>query len=216
MAWIKPSKKDMAVNFSYSKGDLPARFVAEGRWRPSSRSVSGVGPSGSVSGSSAVNASPPPCAAMSGGSALCIAGRSAPRQVPLLILALVSVAGAPAFLPRPSWAPRAAVGSAVQVVRLHRSSVALPLGRGLPPRAVAQVGFPGPWAVGRPPARQRVPGPGWGPGRGPGNREMTALPAAPSARLVERGAAGAPVRRVSGPVGPPRRTLPEPGGLPPP
>ena len=40
--------------------------------------MSGVGPSGSVSGWSAVNASPPPCAAMSGGSALCLAGRSAP------------------------------------------------------------------------------------------------------------------------------------------
>ena len=38
----------------------------------------GVGPSGSVSGWLAANASPPPCAAMFDGSALCIDGRSAP------------------------------------------------------------------------------------------------------------------------------------------
>ena len=61
--------------------------------------------------------------------------------------------------------------------------------------------------------RRCVPGAGWGPGRGLGDREMTALLAAPSAQLVGRAAAGAPVRRASWPVGPPRRTLPEPGGL---
>ena len=136
-----------------------------------------------------------------------------PRQAPTLVVALVFVVGAPALLPGPPWAPRAAVGSAVQAVRLHRSSVVLPLGRGLPPRAAARVGFPGPRAVGRPPGRQCVPGPGQGPGRGLGDREMTALPAAPAARLVGRGAAGAPVRRASWPVGPPCRTLPDPGGL---
>ena len=42
---------------------------------------------------------------------------------------------------------------------------------------------------------------------------MTALPPAPAARLLGRGAAGALVRRASRPVGPPCRTLPEPGGL---
>ena len=136
-----------------------------------------------------------------------------PRQVPPLVLALMYVARAPAFLSRPSWAPRPAVGSAVQAVRLHSSSVALPLGPGLPPRAAARVGFLGTRAVGRPPGRRCVPGPGRGPGRGLGDREVTALPAAPSARLVGHGDAGAPARRVSWPVGPPHRTLPEPGGL---
>ena len=151
---------------------------------------------------------------------LCSVGRHSaltagplPRQAPPLVLALVSVVGAPAILPRPPWAFRAAVGSAVQVVRLHRSLVAVPLGRGLPPRAAARVGFPGPWAVGRLPGRRCVPGPGRGPGRGLGDREMMALPAALAARLVGRGAAGAPVRRASWPVGPPCRTLPEPVGL---
>ena len=62
----------------FARGAAPARSVADGGRRPSSHSVSGVGPSGSASGWSAVNASPPACAAMSGGSALCVAGRSAP------------------------------------------------------------------------------------------------------------------------------------------
>ena len=151
---------------------------------------------------------------------LCLVGRHSalragplPRHVPPLVLALVSVAGPLAFLLRPPWAPRAAVGLAVQAARLHRSSVALPLGRGLLPRAAARVGFPGPRSVGHPPGRRCVLGPGRGPGRELGDREMTALPVAPSARLVGRGAAGAPVRRVSWPVGPPRQTLPKPGGL---
>ena len=136
-----------------------------------------------------------------------------PRQAPPFVLALVSVVGAPAFLPRPLWAPRAAVGSAVQAVSLHRSSVAVPLRRGLPPRAAARVGSPGPRAVGRPPGRQCVPDRGRGPGRGLGDREMTALPAAPAAWLVGRGAAGAPVCHASWPVGLLCRKLPEPGGL---
>ena len=62
----------------FARGAAPAQSVAEGWWRPSSHSVSGVAPSGSVSGWSAANASPPPCAAMFGGSALGIDGRSAP------------------------------------------------------------------------------------------------------------------------------------------
>ena len=62
----------------FARGAAPAQSVAEGRWTPSSHSVSRVGPSGSVSGWSAANASPPPCAARIGGSALCIDGRSAP------------------------------------------------------------------------------------------------------------------------------------------
>ena len=118
-----------------------------------------------------------------------------PRQAPRFVLALVSVVEAPAFLPRPPWTPRAAVRSAVQAVRLHRLSVAVPLGRGLPPRAVAWVGSPGPRAVGRPPERWGVRDPGWGSGRGLGDREMTALPAVLATHLVGRGTAGAPVRR---------------------
>ena len=62
----------------FARWAAPARSVAVGRWRPSSQSVSGGGPSGSVSGWSAVSASRPPCAAMSHGSALCIARQSAP------------------------------------------------------------------------------------------------------------------------------------------
>ena len=62
----------------FARGAAPARPVADGGGRLSSHSVSGIGPSRSVSGWSAVNALPPPCAAMSGGSALCIAGGSAP------------------------------------------------------------------------------------------------------------------------------------------
>ena len=73
-----PGVLALARNGRFAKGPAPARSVADGGWRPSSHWVSGVGPSGSVSGWSAVNASPPPCAAMSGGSALCIAGWSAP------------------------------------------------------------------------------------------------------------------------------------------
>ena len=151
---------------------------------------------------------------------LCPVGRHAvlpagplPRQVPPLVLALLSVVGVPAFPPRPPWAPRVAVGLAVQAARLYRSSVALPLGRGLPTRAAARVGFPGPRAAGRPPGRLCVPDPGRGPGRGLGNREMTVLRASPPARLLGRGVAGTPVRSVSWPVGPLCRTLPEPGGL---
>ena len=146
---------------------------------------------------------------------LCSVGRHSaltagrlPRQAPPLVLALVSVAEAPAFLPRPTWAPRAAVGSAVLAVRLHRSSVALPLGRGLPPRAAA-LWARGLWSARRGGGACRVRAGA----RVLGDQEMTALPAAPSAGLVGRGAAGAPVRCASWLVGPPRRTLPEPGGL---
>ena len=67
-----------ARSATFARGAAPARTVAEIRWRPSSHSVSGVGPSGSVSGWSAANARPPPCPAMFGGSALCSDGRSAP------------------------------------------------------------------------------------------------------------------------------------------
>ena len=52
--------------------------MAEGRWRPSSHSVSGVGPSGPASGWPAANASSPPCAASVGGAVPCMDGRSAP------------------------------------------------------------------------------------------------------------------------------------------
>ena len=136
-----------------------------------------------------------------------------PRQAPPFVSVLVSVVGAPAFLPRPSWTPRTAVRSAVQAVRLHRSSAAVPLGCGLPPRALARVGSPGPRVVGRWPGRWCVPDPGRGSCRGFGNPEVTALLAAPAARLVGRGAAGAPVCRTSWPVSPPCRTLPDPGGF---
>ena len=117
-----------------------------------------------------------------------------------------------AFLPRQPWAPRAAVGSAVQAIWLHDSSVAVSLARGLPPLAAAWVGSPDPRAVGRPPGRRCVPDPGRGPGRGLGGRETTAMPAAPAGQSVGCGAAEAPVCRASWPVGSPCWTLPEPGG----
>ena len=69
-----------------------------------------------------------------------------PRQAPSFVLALVSVVGAPAFLPRPRWTPRAAVGSAVQAVRLHCLSVAVPLRRGLPLGRAGSGPGPGPGA----------------------------------------------------------------------
>ena len=203
----------LACRAGLARGTAPARPVADGRWRPSSHLVSGIGPS---------------CSCQAGQRSiprrfrvpLCLVGRHAvlpagplPRQVPPLVLALLSVVGVPAFLPRPPWAPRVAVGLAVQAARLHRSSVALPLGRCLPTRAAARVGFPGPRAAGRLPGRWCLPGPGQGPGGGLGDREMTVLRASPSAWLLGHGVAGAPVWRVSWRVGPRCRTLPEPGGL---
>ena len=136
-----------------------------------------------------------------------------PCQAPPFVLAPVSVVGAPALLARPRWAPRAAVGSSVQAVWLHHSSIVVPLGRGLPPRAAARVGFPSPRVVGRPPGRQCVPDPGQGPCCGLRDREMTALPIARAARSVGRGAAGVLFRRASWPGDPLCRTLPEPGWL---
>ena len=62
----------------FARGAAPARSAAEGWWRPSSHSVSGVGPLGSVPGRPAANASSLLCAASCGGSPLCIGGPSAP------------------------------------------------------------------------------------------------------------------------------------------
>ena len=153
----------------------------------------------------------------------CLVGRHAallagplPRQVPPLVLVLLSVVGVPAFPLRPPWAPRVAVGLVVRAARLHRPPVAPPLRRGIPTRAAARVGFPGLRTAGRQQGRWCLPGLGRGPGGGPGDREMTVLRAVPSALLVGRGVAGTPVWRVSwpaGPPGPPCWTLPEPGGL---
>ena len=96
----------------------------------------------------------PPCSV--GRHAVLLAG-PLPGQVPPLVLALLSVVVVAAFPPRPAWAPRVAVGLAVQAAGLHRSPVALPLGRGLPTRAATWVGFPGPRAAGRSPGRWCVP-----------------------------------------------------------
>ena len=73
-----PGSLASARSARFARWAAPAQSVAHGGWRPSSHSVSGVGPSGSMSGWSVVNASLPPCAAMSSWSALCIASRSAP------------------------------------------------------------------------------------------------------------------------------------------
>ena len=197
----------------FTRGAAPAQSVAEGRGRLSSHSVSEFVPQ--APRQAGQRPMPPrlPVPLRSAGWHSALTAGLLPRQAPPFMLALVSVVGAAAFLPRPPWAPRAAVGLAVQAVRLHRSSVAVPLGRGLPRRAAAWVVSLGPWAVGRPLGRHCVPDPGRGPGRGLSDREMTALPAVPAARLVGPGAAGAPVRRASWPVGPPCWTLLEPGGL---
>ena len=61
-----------------ARGALLGRSAAEGRRRPSSHSVSGVGPSGSAPGRSAANAWSLQCAASCGVSPLCIGGRSVP------------------------------------------------------------------------------------------------------------------------------------------
>ena len=188
------------------------RPVADGGWRPSSHSVSGIGPSGSVSGWPVVNASPLPCAAMSGGLARCVAGRSAPPPSSPIGVGVAVRCGGPRIssaphvgLPRCGW-----VGSAGGSASSFVGCIAT---RAWPSATGGGSGrLPGPRAAGRPPGRWCVPGPGWGPGRGRGVREMTVLLAAPSAQLVGRGVPGAPVRRVLWPVGPPCRTLPEPGG----
>ena len=62
----------------FARGAALARSAAEGRRRPSSHSVSGVGPLGSAPGRPAANPSLLPCAASCGVSALCIGGRSVP------------------------------------------------------------------------------------------------------------------------------------------
>ena len=107
-----------------------------------------------------------------------------PRQAPPFVLALVSVVGAAAFLPRPPWARRAAVGSAVQAVRLHRSSVALPLGCGLSATGGGSGRLPGPAGCGAPAGAAVRAGSGPGPGPGAG-------------RPGDDGSAG----RAGGPVG---------------
>ena len=152
----------------FARGAAPARSVAHGGWRPSSHSVSGVGPSGSVSGWSAVNASPPPCAAMSGGSALCIAGRSAPPPGSPIGVGVGVHCGGPRISSAPTvGSPRcgwvgSALGSASSFVgcvapRAWPSAtgggpgrLSTPAGCGAPVRAVVRGG----------------PGPGPGPGAG--------------------------------------------------
>ena len=145
---VPPGVLASARSARFARGAALARSAAEGWWRRSSHSVSGVGPLGSAPGRPAANAFRVPLRAAGRHSAL--AAGPLPRQASPFVSALVSVVGAPAFLPRPPWSPRAAVGSAVQAVRLHRSSVAVPLRCGRPPRAVARVGSPGPWVVERP------------------------------------------------------------------
>ena len=178
--------------------------------------MSGTGPSRSVSGWPAVDASPLPGAAMFGGSACCITGRFAPPLgSPPGVGVAVRCGG-----PRISFAPIVGslrcgwVGGAGGAA--SRPPVALPLGRGLLTRAAARVGLPGLRTAGRQPGRWCMPGLGRGPGQGPGDRERTALRAVPSARLVGRGVAGTPVWRVLWPAGPPGllcSMLLEPGGL---
>ena len=173
--------------------------------------VSSIGPSGSVSGWPAVIASPPPCAAISGGSARCIAGRTAPPPgSPIGVGVAVRCAGprissAPTVgSPRWGWVGSAG-GSASSFV--GSSGVHFRYGRRLGPASRVRR------LRGARRGRWCVPGPGRGPARGLGDRVMTVLLAAPSARLVGRGVAGKPVQRVSWPVGPPCRALFEPGGL---
>ena len=94
-----------------------------------------------------------------------------PRQAPPFVLALLSVVGAAAFLPRPLCAPRAAVGSAVQAVPLHRWSAAVPLGRGLSATGGGSGRLRGPAGCGAPAgaAMRAGSGPGPGPRAGPGD-----------------------------------------------
>ena len=107
-----------------------------------------------------------------------------PCYVSLLVVVFLSAVGAPAFPPwRPPWSPRVVAGLAVRGAWLRRPSVAPPLGRGLPTRAAARAGFSGLRTAGRQPGRWCVPGLGWDPGWGAGDREMTVLWAAPPAGL---------------------------------
>ena len=198
----------------FARGAAPARSVADGGWRPSSHWVSGFGPSGSVSGWSAVNASPPPCAAMSGGSALCIAGRSAPPPGSPIGVGVGVRCGGPRISsaptvgsPRCSWvgsaggspssffgcvAPRAwpsATGSG-------SGWLSGPAGCGAPAGTVVRAGS--------------MPGPGPGAGR-PGDDGSAGRAVGPVGGAWCRWGAGPSC--VLWPVGPPCRTLPEPGGL---
>ena len=197
----------------FARGAAPARPVAEGRWRPSSHSVSGVGPLGSVSGRSAANASPPPCAALFGGSALCIDGWSAPLPgSPIRVGAGVRCGG-----PRISSAPTVGspccgwVGSAGGSAS---SFVDCVVPRAWPSATGGGSGrLPGPAGCGAPAgaAVRDGSGPGPGPGAGqPGDDGSAGRAVGP---VGGNGAAGVPVCRESWPVGPPRRTSPEPGGL---
>ena len=156
----------------------------------------------------------PPCSA--GRHAVMLAFPLPRYRFTPLVVVLPSLVGVLAFPPRPPWAHRVAVGLAVRAARLHRPPVAPPLRRGLLTRALARVGFPGLRTAARQLGRWCVPGLGRGPGLGPRDREMTALRAVRSARLVGRGVAGTPVQRVSwspGPPGLPCWTFSEPGGL---
>ena len=87
---------------------------ADGGRAPSSQSVFGIGSSGSVSGSPAVDAPPLPCAAMFGWSACCIAGRSAPLPGSPTVVGVAVCCGGPRISSAPTvGSPRCGlVGSA--------------------------------------------------------------------------------------------------------
>ena len=76
--------------------------AAEGGWRPSSHSVSGVGPLGSASGWPAANASLLPCAASCGGSALCNDSRSAPPSASPICVGVGVRCGGPCISSAPT------------------------------------------------------------------------------------------------------------------
>ena len=171
-----------ACRARFARGAAPARPVADGGWRPSSHSVSGIGPSGSVSGWPAVNASPLPCAAMSGGSACCIAGWSAPPPGSSIGVGVEVFCGGPCIFFAPTvGSPRCGgVGSAGGSASLF---VGCAPSRAWPSDTGGGSGrLPGPAGCGAP-ARGWVragSGPGPGPGAGrPGDDGSAGLAVGP-------------------------------------
>ena len=182
-----------AQSARFARGAALAQSAAEGRWRPSSHSLSGVGPLGSAPGWPAANASSLPCAASCGGSALRIGGRSAPQPGSPICVGVGVRCGGPCISSAPTvdssrcgWVGDAG-GTASSFVGCGAPRVR-PSATGGGPRR-----FPGPAGCGAP-ARAVVragSGPGLGPGAGrPGDDGSAGRAGGPAGGAWRRWGAG--------------------------